>query len=973
MYRIYKPIFIIIAAILLAAFSCTAQNYAISTIAGQGLFLGDGGPAANARFGTISAIAMAKDGSLYIADSAFHQVRRVGPDGNVTLFAGSSVRGFGGDGGPATSAMLDTPTALVVDSGGALYIGDSGNHRVRVVSIYGNILTVAGNGQVPPSPSISPVFPGEGGAATAASINQVSALSFASNGDLLIADSGNNRIFRVTNHGNISTLAGNATTPAGLGDQPAASATLNAPGGLTADYLGDVYFAEPNMGVVRKIDTSGKMTVLIGTGSSSATPVANGAPLTYPLMQPGSLATDSSGNVYVVETNRISMYMPPNFLSGAVASVQAVAGNIALKISPGTGDGGPALSAAINPRGVALDSQGSLYFADSGSTLDFRNRVRVISSSTVSTFAGGNPPTGKGDKGAATAAELYFPRAIAVDSKGTVYIADTADNRVRAATPDGNINNFAGTGVAGTSGDQGPATAATLNPPTGLALDGSGNVYIDDGSRIRQVNPGGTIATIAGGGASTQEGAPALSASLTQGGSLAVDSQSNVYVDQFARVSQISAANQTVATVAGNGTSGYAGDNGPAVAAQIDDVAGIAVDSSGNLYIADEDNGRVRKVDASGNITTFAGGGTSTADGAAATSAMLNIPLGVAVDATGNVYIAEYGGNRVRVVDSTGAIRTIAGNGLQGFAGDGGVATNAPLNGPTDVKVDAQGNVYIADSLNSSVRKLTPVTAAPTPAISSIVNAGSFSNGPVSPGERVILTGTALGPNSKVMFGGTVAPMLSSSFTSTTVVVPYEVANQTAAQVTVTTGGVTSAALQVQIVPAAPGVFTSSANGVGQALAYGSDGSLNSPNNPAPAGSVVTVLCTGAGVLSPAVATGVPVPSSTPSPVLPVTATLNGEQLEVDQAYSLPGTIGEFAVDVRLAYDADSNSSATLQIVVGSAATQYTSIAVQAAADSGTDSGTDPGSDPGSNAGSDSMLRKRGARKAISRPLPPTK
>ncbi len=171
------------------------------------------------------------------------------------------------------------------------------------------------------------------------------------------------------------------------------------------------------------------------------------------------------------------------------------------------------------------------------------------------------------------------------------------------------------------------------------------------------------------------------------------------------------------------------------------------------------------------------------------------MPLGVAVDSTGNLYIAEYGGDRVRVVDTSGNIHTIAGNGLEGFLGDGGLSTNASLNGPTDVKVDAKGNVYIADSLNSSIRKLTPIAAVPTPQITTITNSGSFVTGPVAPGERIILTGTALGPNSTVMFDNNPAPVLTSSLTSTMVVVPYEISGQSTSQVTVTTGGATSASL----------------------------------------------------------------------------------------------------------------------------------------------------------------------------------
>ena len=955
MFRLHNRIFPV-AVFLLAAVCCRAQNYAISTFAGQGLALGDGASAANARFGVISAIAIGPDGSLYIADSAYHQVRRVGPDGSISLFAGGPVRGFGGDGGPATAALLDTPTALVVDSGGSVYIGDSGNHRVRVVTGYGNITTFAGNGQLAPSPAAAPVLPGEGGPATGAPLNQISALAFASNSDMLIADSGNNRIFRVSaGSGNIATLAGNATTPASLAAQPALSATLNGPSGVVSDYLGNIYFSEPASGVVRQIDPTGNLTSLIGPGSA----------LTYPLLQPTGLTIDGNYNIYIAEAGRISMYSPQNFGTGAIASVQAFAGDLTQTVTSGTGDGGLPLSAGMNPRSLAVDGRFSVYLADSTPTLNFFNRVRVIAFSyitetnIINAFAGGNRPSGKGDKGPATSAQLSFPQAVTIDPKGTVYIADTADNRVRAVTADGNINAFAGNGTAGTSGDQGPAVLASLNPPTGLAMDTNSNVYIADGTRIRLVNPAGTITTFAGGGSSTQEGAPALSASLVQNGSLAVDSHNNVFVDQMARVSEVSAANQTISTVAGNGTVGYSGDAGPAQAAQIDDRAGIAVDSSGNLYIADEDNGRIRKVDPTGNITTIAGGGTSTADGVSATSAALNIPLGVALDSMGNLYIAEYGGNRVRMVDATGVIHTIAGNGLQGFSGDGSVATNASLNGPTDVKVDAQGNLYIADSLNSSIRKLTPIAVLPTPLIASIANAGSFAGGPVAPGERVILTGTALGPNSKVMFDGTPAPVLSSSLTSTMVVVPNEVSIEAVSQVTVITSGVTSPAFAVQIAPSAPGIYTMSGDGQGQAFAYNDDGSLNS-TNAALAGSSVNILCTGAGLLSPSVATGVLVPPTTPSPVLPVSATLDGLPLPVNQAYAIPGTLGQFVVSVGLPDSAQSESSAAIQITVGAAASQTASIAVQ-------------GVPPDSGSGSDSMLRRRLAPKRASRSLPPVR
>jgi uncharacterized protein (TIGR03437 family) len=948
-----SPIFLTTAAFFWAAFCCLGQNYSISTIAGQGLALGDGGRPLAARFGSVSAVALGPDGSLYIADSAYHQVRKVTPQGNISLFAGGSVRGFGGDGGPATSALLDTPTALAVDSGGSVYIGESGNHRVRVVNIWGNIQTFAGNGQIAPAPNVSPVFPGEGGLATAAPLNQISGLAFASNSDLIISDVGNNRIFRVSS-GMITTMAGNATTPASLAAQSAKSATLGQPTGVATDLYGNVYFSELSTDVVRMIDVHGNLTVLIGTGPGGQ-PIASGSPLSYPLIQPIGMASDSSFNMYIMETGRISMYTPFSPASGAAPMVQVIAGDITQKVTSGTGDGGPPLSAGMNPRSVAVDSQGNIYLADSLLTLNFNNRVRIIPSSysnstIITTFAGGNVPTGAGDKGPATSAQLYFPQAVAIGSQGTVYIADTSDNRVRAVTPDGNINTVAGTGTAGTTGNQGPATAANINQPAGLALDSIGNLYFTDGALIRQVGTTGIINLFAGGGSSTQAAVPAQTVLLAQTGSLAVDAQNDVYVEQLARVSEISAATQLISTVAGNGLPGYSGDNGPATAAQINGVAGVAVDSSGNLYIADGANNRIRKVDSTGNITTIAGGGASTADGVMATAALLNAPSAVAVDSAGNLYIAETGGDRMRFIGSDGTIHTIAGNGLQGFAGDGSIATNASLNTPADVKVDAQGNVYIADSLNSSIRKLTPLASLPTPSITSISNAGSILSGPVTPGERVVIAGTALGLNGGVMFDQHPAPVLISSITSLTVQVPYEVSAQTTSQVTVTVGGVTSAPFAVQIAPSAPGIYTLTGDGLGQAIAMDSDGFLNG-NDIAQAGSTVAVLCTGEGVVSPAAMTGVPIGSSPPSPLLPVSATIDGESAAIDGAYSLPGAIGQFLVNVEVPNDISTNSNATLVITVGNASSQSTaSISVMSAPDDSGD-GSDlrvkkPGSKP---------------------------
>lgn len=347
----------------------------------------------------------------------------------------------------------------------------------------------------------------------------------------------------------------------------------------------------------------------------------------------------------------------------------------------------------------------------------------VSGSDTITTIAGNGTPGFSGDGGRATLARLNKPWWVAVDNERNVYIADWANNRVRKVNAAGNITTFAGTGEAGFSGDGGPATRARLNAPWGVAVDGRGNVYITDlyNYRVRKVNPGGTITTFAGTGAPgfSGDGGPATSAQLTLPYGIAVDRSGNVYIADHAnmRVRKVSPQG-TITTFAGTGRRGFSGDGGPATRAKLNWPYGVAVDGKRNVYIADYYNNRVRKVSASGRVTTFAGRGPSgptgrfSGDGGPATSARLNKPAGVAVDLQGNVYIVDRNNDRVRKVSPGGTITTIAGTGRLGFSGDGGPARTAQLLGPFGVAVDAQGNVYIADTGNNRVRRIG--IAAPT-------------------------------------------------------------------------------------------------------------------------------------------------------------------------------------------------------------------------------------------------------------------
>ena len=353
---------------------------------------------------------------------------------------------------------------------------------------------------------------------------------------------------------------------------------------------------------------------------------------------------------------------------------------------------------------------------------------------TISALAGTGIAGFSGDGGPATAARVNLfgsvslaPGGVAVDSSGAIYLGDSVNHRIRKITPAGIISTFAGTGIAGFSGDGGAAISARLNQPGGLAFDTQGNLYIADSQNgsVRRVTPGGVISTVAGTGSpglGTGDGGPATSGRMFRVYAVAVDSQGNLYIpDTFNnKVRKVNSAG-IISTFAGNGNGGFSGDGSQATTAQLNEPYAVAADASGNVYIVDAHNNRVRKVAANGVITTVAGNGSLGfgGDGGPATSAPLpfstsGISGGLAVDAAGNLYITDSNNNRIRKVTSGGIISTIAGTGSPGSNGDGGAALSATMDQPIGLALGPAGSLLFADTFNNRFRKLTPTGGAGT-------------------------------------------------------------------------------------------------------------------------------------------------------------------------------------------------------------------------------------------------------------------
>jgi len=882
-----------------AALPAGTPAYTIETVAGAETASGDGMRAVLAELGAVQGIAADRQGNVYFSDCDNHRVRKVDAHGILITVAGTGSAGFSGDNGPGAAAQLNLPYGLAFDRSGNLYIADLGNNRVRKLSPDGTISTGAGSGV---KGSL-----GDGGPAQSAQLASPRNVAVDGAGNLYISEFEGHRIRKVTADGRIATVAGTGLAGYGGDGGLATDAQLSFPAGLAVDYAGTVYVADSQNQRVRQIAASGVIMTVLGSDPGTA------------LSTPTAVAVDGAMTLYVVDGNpAVRAYSSAHrwftVAGTAVAGVQ--------------GDGGPAWAAQLEaPHDVTVNPAGDLLIADG-------LRVRKVApTQVITTIAGDGYLHAVGDGGPALQAVLFQPSSVALDFSANLYIADRGTQRVRVVASDGSIATFAGNGAAGYDQDQIPAAAAALNAPWGIALDLAGNLFIADtgNSRIREVDVTRRIATYATGGLAAPRG-------------VCVDRNGAVYiVDTLNHRVLRTARGGAASAVAGTGVPGDSGDGGPAQLAQLNQPGACAVDSRGNLFIADTLNHRVRVVSPAGVIQTAAGSGAAgfSGDDSEAPAAALNAPRGIAVDDNGDIFIADSGNQRIRLVTPDGTIHTIAGQAAAGFDGDGGDGRLARLNAPGGMVLDGAGDLYFADTGNNRVRRLVPRTvfeqAAATGLV--IVNAASSMPGAVAPGEVVTIYGSSLGPltgvSADLSADGTAPTMLAGvqvRFNGVSAPVFYAQAGQINTQVPYGLDGSGPAVVEVYyqeqfvataiatVAPAAPALYSAATN---------QDGGINSQSNPAPRGTVVTFYATGEGLTDGPNIAGQPAAPPYPRPLLPVSLAIGGAAVELPYVGAAPGCCGLLRIDAVVPADGVASGAVDVQLSIGAAHAPLISLWVQ--------------------------------------------
>jgi sugar lactone lactonase YvrE len=638
--------------------------------------------------------AVDSDGNVYVADRSNYTIRKISPVGIVTTVAGVAGQPGSADGyGPF--ARFAEPCGVAVDRTRTLYVAECSGHVIRKVSPDGKVSTFAGY------PGYSGYFDSTGASAR---FNYPHGVAVDPSGNILVSDYGNAVIRKISADGVVTTVAGTPMS-GGYRDGPAAQALFNGPIGLTTDSTGQIFVAEYYNQVIRKIAADG--TVSAVAGIPGGTGYVDGPSSTAQFNRPVGVALNASGTIFVSDqANHVI-----RAVTGAVVSTFAGMGGVY-----GGADGTGSNARFYNPANLSIDSQGNLYVPEGSHVIR-----KVSPSAVVTTLAGVANSAGSTDGTSATSARFNQPAGVEVDGTGAVFVADSQNHEVRKVLPSGVVTTVAGNPWVGGVVD-GAGVAASFYFPYGIARSASGDLYVADGSghTIRRIDSSGMVTTFAGAAyqCGSVDGA-GTDARFCNPYGMAVDASGNVFVADYSNhtIRKISPQRQ-VTTYAGS--AGQAGStDGVGGSARFNNPVDLTIDGSGNLLVSDMSNCKVRAIDQSRAVTTFAGTGVCGFANGARLSAQFNGPMGITIDDAGSIYVADYSNHVIRQISTDGMITTFAGSPNQPAYADG-TASVARFNSPYGIAFDrTTGNIVVGDLGNYAIRTITPsqvvATLAGTP------------------------------------------------------------------------------------------------------------------------------------------------------------------------------------------------------------------------------------------------------------------